>query len=398
MSPYPDHPPAPLPLKSDSIADIADHVFMRRVLRLPGSDKESIYDFKLTQEATELGLTVSPPPVPTPPSHHRRPSIARDGRSISTDSFASKSSRPTSEFSKSWDRTSTGFNSLQSYNRRSSATSSSSRSRDSVLSQPIPIVKQSRNSSVPPTVPRLGRQSPESPQPSSPHKHLIRGLTKLRLRRHDSDKSSQGYVRKHWDLLSKASADMDRCPHCPESSTTGQPGPHRLPCGHGYCTGALRNLVEATYTRDPKTWPTCCGQRIPKSYLDLVRARRDSTSAGSPNPSWTEMRRHHSESGSRNSTTPEPIETVRESSESDEATTQDRIAIASINLSKALRIPEYALLRTRHTQQRNRLLRWDAKHRTGLVAASDRRRKDVSQEFDRLHDELVEKVCFWSPG
>ncbi|KAG8629165.1 hypothetical protein KVT40_003030 [Elsinoe batatas] len=377
MAALPKDSPAPPPRKSNSISDVADNIFMRRILRLTGSEKESTYDFKLTQEATELGLTVSPPPVPTPSTpqpHSRRPSVARDGRSVSIDSFASKSSRPTSDLSKSWDRTSTGFNSLQSYNRRGSATSSSSRSRDSVLSQPIPITKQkqSRNSSVPPTTtPRLGRQSPESPQPSSPHKHLIRGLTKLRLRRHDSDKSSR------------------RCRHC--SQSLPQENLHRLPCGHTYCTDALHYLSELAATREPKLQPTCCGQTVPKTLLDLARSRKV-RSLASTNPVWaTSMHRQLSDQGSRSSVTPEPIETVRESSESDEGLPSETATIASINLAKALRIPEYALLRTKHTQQRNRLLRWDTRHRTELLSGSAQRRATVVQEFDRLQEEMLDK-------
>ncbi|KAF4549339.1 Hypothetical protein D9617_22g066850 [Elsinoe fawcettii] len=373
MAALPRDSPAPPPSKSNSVADVADNIFMRRVLRLTGPDKESTYDYNLTQEATELGLTVTPPPVPaplTPLPHHRRPSVARDGRSISTDSFASKSSRPTSDLAKSWDRTSTGFNSLQSYNRRGSATSSSSRSRDSVLSQPIPIVKKSRNSSVPPTTPRLGRQSPESPQPSSPHRHLIRGLTRLRLRRHDSDKTVQA------------------CRHC---SGTSSPGDlHRLSCGHTLCTNALRDLIDLNQVENSRTWPTCCGQKIPKNLVDLVRQNRKSFAPS--NPVWTDaMRRQMSDQGSRASTTPEPIETVRESIESDDLEAVDRSTVASINLAKALRIPEYALLRTKHTQQRNRLLRWDTRHRADLQASAEQRRIAVTQEFDRLQDELLDK-------
>ncbi|PNS15985.1 hypothetical protein CAC42_4386 [Sphaceloma murrayae] len=374
MAALPEPLPAPTPPKSDSPVDISDNVFMRRVLRLPASETETIYDFKLSQEATELGLTVTPPPVPAPPSHHRRPSIARDGRSISIDSFASKSSRPLSDFSKSWDRTSNGFGSLPSYNRRSSAASSSSRSRDSVLSQPIPIVKQSRNASVPPATSRLGRQSPESPQPSSPHRHLIRGLTKLRLRRHDSDKSSH------------------ECAHCTHDTASPRAAVHPLPCGHGYCTDALRSLVEASYAKDVKPWPKCCGQRIPKTYLDLLRVQKDATPGTSRRGSAEPMQRQPSGNTSRCPSTPEPIETVRESLESQDVSDQDLAALSGINLAKALRIPQYAILRTKHTQQRNRLLRWDDEYRAALEAAADRRREAVAREFDRLHDELLDKV------
>ncbi|KAF2225256.1 hypothetical protein BDZ85DRAFT_90890 [Elsinoe ampelina] len=394
MAALPKDSPAPPLRKFNSISDVADNIFMRRILRLTGSEKESTYDFKLTQEATELGLAVTPPPVPapsTPQPHSRRPSVARDGRSVSIDSFASKSSRPTSDLSKSWDRTSTGFNSLQSYNRRGSATSSSSRSRDSVLSQPIPIAKQkqSRNSSVPPTAtPRLGRQSPESPQPSSPHKHLIRGLTKLRLRRHDSDKTSRKY-RDRQEQKVGSKTDKDRCRHC--SQSLPQENLHRLSCGHTYCTDALYYLGELAATKEPKVQPKCCGQTIPKALLDLAQSRK-ARSLASTNPAWaTSMHRQLSDQASRSSVTPEPIETVRESSESDEGLLSETLTIASINLAKALRIPEYALLRTKHTQQRNRLLRWDTQHRTELLSGSEQRRAAVVQEFDRLQEEMLDK-------
>ncbi|KAK8201866.1 hypothetical protein M8818_005390 [Zalaria obscura] len=93
---------------------------------------------------------------------------------------------------------------------------------------------------------------------SSPRRSIIRGLNKLRFRRPDSNGSSK-----------------DDCPHCPHDSFRHRRTTHRLPCGHGYCTLAIRKIIKTAINSESNMPPGCCGKPVPGRLVEMVMSQEE---------------------------------------------------------------------------------------------------------------------------
>ncbi|KAF2150112.1 hypothetical protein K461DRAFT_40176 [Myriangium duriaei CBS 260.36] len=360
MSVSSEDAPLPPPPNPD-IQDLSD--FAHFVLGLSDEASElATFDARLVAHAHNLGIPV-PPFVSTPTPH----SLAQVGRTSSSDSqFSVSSSRFSPEPSTGWDRTSIGLSAFQPSNRLSSFTSTSSRSRDSILSQPLPItnpvttISFPRTPLLPPSENKIGAYLPDNPfKPASPHRHLIRGLSRLRLRRQNSDKH-QG------------------CSHCSSSSKHSE---IVLPCGHGHCDTSIRELVGVTDTEGPTSWPSCCGRPLSDRIVHSVREAEGQSILGSPSSNL-----------SRSSLTSQVSSGAAAAKlEQDENRAQNHVVLAQSNLLKALTVPEYRNLRSSHCEQRDRFLRWNSKHRAELIATAVRRKREALEKHGQLNDAMVQK-------
>lgn len=182
--------PTPTPTFNDTATD--DRSFAREVLRLVNGQTEDAYEESLRNQAKEYGASLlanqchnqSKPNSTLTASTHPR-------RSTSADSQASRSTGLTSNFSRtSKDQV---FGRI-TVSRQSNRSSLSIKDYDSILSHAQPHRRLSLNLSSPATQPQTPSQSTfslplDTPPESSSRKHLIRGLSKLKLRRTDSSSS-----------------------------------------------------------------------------------------------------------------------------------------------------------------------------------------------------------------
>ena len=174
----------PAPPKSDSVIDSVSADFAREVLWLPEGDTQDEYDARLVREAKGCGIAI---PEQIAPSSEQRPShtILRSPSRGSVDSRSSSSSAQTFDLSKSSRAVSLRRKPTQAYHRRGSETSTSAKDYDSVLSNARS--SRSANGSPPATASLSSHSLPiRTSNEHGPRKHLIRGLSRLKLRRADS--------------------------------------------------------------------------------------------------------------------------------------------------------------------------------------------------------------------
>ena len=181
--------PQSRPSTLDAVVDTADDDFARQVLQLAHGDTEDAYHARIASFAIEHGVSEPSSTAPARPAQ-LSPSASYTRRSNSTDSQASVESSLTFDLSKRSNRVSARAVHPSQDRRRGSAASASTRDYDSSKSD----ARSSANTSFAPSHPTTPSQSTVSrPTPpthsTSTWKTLIRGLSRLRLRRADSANS-----------------------------------------------------------------------------------------------------------------------------------------------------------------------------------------------------------------
>lgn len=164
--------------------------FALRVLQLAPGEDEAVYDARLALQAKDYGVSTTTASSPKSPflataSKHTR-------RSTSTGSQESGLSNLTFDIGKPAERTPLSKLYDLTSERRGSATSSSFKDHDSVLGRVRFNGRRSLNLSPPPTPPQTSPLSFMTARAeSSPRRNLMRGLSRLKLRRTESTSGLQ---------------------------------------------------------------------------------------------------------------------------------------------------------------------------------------------------------------
>lgn len=171
-----------------------DDAFAREVLRLAHGQTIDDYDKQLRSKAQQLGIPLPPVKLSTT-SNQTSPStrVSQTRSSISVESQASQSTGLTSTHSRaSKEHDGFPFHTTSIAEKRRSATSVSIKDYDSILSQTRQNSHRLSLTFSPPITPSPSTFSLplNSSRESSPRRHIIRGLSRLRIHRRSSSNSS----------------------------------------------------------------------------------------------------------------------------------------------------------------------------------------------------------------
>lgn len=184
---------APVSAQLSGPVDLPGDDFAQQVLQLTSGEHEDVYDAKIMSKAKEYGVSL--PTVVAAKSAPFAPAAVQNRRSISTDSQESGLSNLTFDLSKPAETPRADKASVLWSNRRGSTTSSSLKDHDSVLDRVRSNARRSLNLSPPSTPPRTSSSFfSETHTEPSPRRNLMRGFSRLRLRRTESANSLPTYA------------------------------------------------------------------------------------------------------------------------------------------------------------------------------------------------------------
>lgn len=384
-----------------------DDEFAREVLRL--AEGQSVEDFEedLKTQAQNLDIDITSldrlqennVPKATP----SLTSSTQPRRSVSTGSRASHSTdfTDTSRFSKDYPHTRTRPN----RGRRSSAASVSIKDYDSIINHArFDFRRTSFNFSTSPII----SPSPSSfslssvwsrSRESSPKRHIIRGLSRLRLKRADSGDSHRGGREREWVFpYEQRSPEPDQiysdCPHCPQSGSRHRRTLHTLSCGHRYCTLALRKIIKDALTEE-NIPPTCCKRPIPGSLVASVMSQEEQDVLMNMLVAWDDEATTAPSASHDSAITSHPTSFPKSRSQSRSplggSLNLPLSMEAKENLDKAMRLPDFKELRQGQEKQRDNLVAWGSKKRQAVIDGYALRKLQLLPFFERQKDQLAEK-------
>ncbi|KAL1301432.1 hypothetical protein AAFC00_005686 [Neodothiora populina] len=288
-----------------------DELFAREVLRLAQGQTIEQYDSNLRHQARESGIALPPGKFNNHTINNNNNNnnnnndisnndnsskpgstatlLSQTRRSISSASQASRSTGLTSNVSRTSRDHDGGVVSpapTPRNEKRKSATSMFVRDYEFLTSQQNSEEYRRLSLNLSPHVTPspstfslpLSSSSPtQSSRESSPRRNIIRSLSKLRLHRTSRSNSSS----KH----------EDECPHCPHDSSRHRRPSHTLPCGHKYCTRALRRVIrdaDNASSSSSAVAASChsCRQPIPSSIVERVMGQQHQAPAAPTHHSW----------------------------------------------------------------------------------------------------------------
>lgn len=185
------------------------------------------------------------------------------------------------------------------------------------------------------------------------------------------------------------------CPHCPHDSSRHRRPSHALPCGHRYCTPALRKVIQTSIQHNNAAPPSCCKCPIPGAMVRRIMTQEEQDDLPSKSTSWDhETGSDHSANETRTNS-----ETMIESERRPRSSKQKFRSIGALeagqlmqSLDKAMEYSSFKRVWNEQEEQRDRCLELDRDTRERLRQDRDAKIDQAARVHEQQKDDLTEKV------